>query len=280
MDYTENNERGEALIRPSQENEALGKKFRQELVISGYSARTVKMYLCYFKEFAQYLKKNVQEAERDDIVGFLAEKKEKKNASNATLALAHAALHFFYHNVLGKKIVDDVKIAKKAKKIPVVLTKEEVRSLIKATGTRRDRLIVEFLYSSGCRVSECVKLQTENMNFKERIASIRGGKGNKDRTIILSKDWLKKIKVERANTGDSRRGTGGVVNPNNPYELLLPGGTSAYRNASSEDLYGESHKDFMERLRTGRRFGETQEQLAERLKPKPVQDTGWRFGEP
>lgn len=191
MDYTENGFGGAVSL----ENEALGKKFRQELVISGYSARTVKMYLCYFNEFARYLKKNAREAERDDIVGFLAEKKEKGNASNATLALAHAALHFFYHNVLRKKIVEEVKIAKKAKKIPVVLTKEEVRNLIKATQSRRDRLIVEFLYSSGCRVSECVKLQTENMNFKERTASIRGGKGNKDRTVILSKEWLKKIRT-------------------------------------------------------------------------------------
>lgn len=196
MDYTANEKvasgDGKEL---TVENAVLGKKFRQELVISGYSARTIQMYLCYFNEFAASIKKNAEDAERDDIVGFLAKKKEQGNVSNATLALAHAALHFFYHKVLHKKIVEDIKIAKKAKRLPSVLSKEEVRDLIKTTPAKRDRLIVEFLYSSGCRVSECIKLQTENMNFKERIASIRGGKGNKDRTIILSKDWLKKIKT-------------------------------------------------------------------------------------
>lgn len=178
----------------SQGNEKWLQKFRQELLVSGYSKRTMKMYLCYFNEFTRSFNRPVAQAERQDIVAFLAEKKEKGNVSNATLALAHASLHFFFHNVLHKKIVEDIKIAKKAKKLPTVLTKEEVRELIKATKPKRNRLIVEFLYSSGCRVSECVKLKTENINFKERIASIRGGKGNKDRTIILSNQWLKKAK--------------------------------------------------------------------------------------
>ncbi len=174
-------------------NEAWGKKLRQELIVSGYSLRTIKMYLCYFNEFSRFLKKPIEQTERDDLVGFLAEKKEKGDVSNATLALVHAALQFFFHKVMRKKIVDDIKIAKKAKKLPVVLSQREVKDLIKAAPAKRDRLMVEFLYSSGCRVSECVKLKTENLNFKERIASIRGGKGNKDRIIILSKEWLKHI---------------------------------------------------------------------------------------
>jgi integrase/recombinase XerD len=177
-------------------------KMRQELIIGGYSARTTKMYLCYFDEFARHLKKPLERTERDDLVAFLAEKKEIGQVSNATLALVHASLHFFFHNVMRKKIVEDVRIAKKAKKLPVVLSREEVRALILAAAPKRDRFIVEFLYSTGCRVSECVKLRGENISFKERVASIQGGKGNKDRTIILSNEWLKHIKkyIERKKT--------------------------------------------------------------------------------
>jgi integrase/recombinase XerD len=186
MDYTANaNEDINAKWR---------KRLRQELVISGYSSRTLKMYLCYFDEFNRFFKKPLEEAEREDVVGFLAEKKEKGNASNATLALVHAALHFFFHSVMNKKIVEEIKIAKKAKKLPTVLSKDEVRALIKAAPPKRDRLILEFLYSSGCRVSEVVKFKAEDVNFKEKIAVVKGGKGNKDRTIILSQDWCKKAK--------------------------------------------------------------------------------------
>lgn len=208
MDYTENasreNAQPEATVplveKPLGWNsgQVEGKdwvqKMKQELVISGYSVRTIKMYMCYLTEFARFTKKGLESVERDDIVAFLAEKKEKGNVSNATLALVHASLHFFFHNVMRKKIVEDIKIAKKAKKLPNVLSIEEVKDLIKATPPKRNRLIVEFLYSSGCRVSECVKLKTENINFKERIASIRGGKGNKDRTIILANGWIKQVK--------------------------------------------------------------------------------------
>ena len=90
--------------------------------------------------------------------------------------------------------MDDIRSPKRAKKLPSVLTHKEVKDLIKAAGAKRDRLIVEFPYSSGCRVSECVKLKVNDLEFKERIATVRGGKGNKDRIIILSNEWLKHIK--------------------------------------------------------------------------------------
>ncbi len=196
MDYTANTSEVKDEKGSVEEigNDNWVQKLRQELIVSGYSSRTVKMYLCYFNEFDRFLKKPIEQCERDDIVAFLAEKKEKGNVSNATLALVHAALHFFFHKIMRKKIVEDIKIAKKATKLPTVLGRDEVKKLIKATPPKRDRLIVEFLYSSGCRVSECVKLKTENLDFKEKMASIRGGKGNKDRMIILSKEWLKHIK--------------------------------------------------------------------------------------
>jgi integrase/recombinase XerD len=171
------------------ENAALFERFRQELVVSGYSQRTIKMYSLYLREFLVKAGKPVQEIVREDIVAFLAQKKEAGKASNATLSLVHAALRFFFHNLLGNKLLDEIKGPKKGRKLPVVLTKDEVRALIKATSAKRNRLIVEFLYSSGCRVSEAVNLRLDNINLKEHIATVRGGKGNKDRTIILSKKW-------------------------------------------------------------------------------------------
>ena len=99
----------------SEEKEGLLKKFKHQLIISGYSAQTQKVYFYYLKIFITQCNKPIDGVERDDIISFLAERKEKENASNATLALIHAALHFFFHEVLGKKIVDDIKTPKKAK---------------------------------------------------------------------------------------------------------------------------------------------------------------------
>ncbi len=175
-------------------NEQAITRFRQELIVGGYSPRTIKMYLFYLKGFLDAIKKSPESVEREDIITFLAEKKEKNNTSNATLSLIHSALKFYFHNMLGKNILEEIKTPRKAKKLPIVLTVSEVKALILATKAKRNRLIVQFLYSSGARVSECVNIKVNDLNLKERVASIRGGKGNKDRTIILSKEWIKGIK--------------------------------------------------------------------------------------
>ncbi|MFH1256369.1 MAG: site-specific tyrosine recombinase/integron integrase [Candidatus Diapherotrites archaeon] len=170
------------------------KKFRQELLISGYSVRTQKMYVFFVEKFLASAGKPANACERDDIVSFLAQMKEKRNSSNATLALAHSALRFFFHSYLHKKIVEDVRIAKKAKKLPSILTKEDVSSLFKATKGGRNRLLLQLLYSSGLRVSEAVKMRIQDIDLKEHTARVKGGKGNKDRVVILSKQWAKDIK--------------------------------------------------------------------------------------
>lgn len=177
----------------SDENKALVESFRQELLVSGYSSKTLKMYCLYVRGFLEHLKKPALEAEKHDVVGFLATKKESQNTTNTTLALVHSALHYFYHSFLKKKILEDIKAPKREKKLPTVLSIDEVKELIKSTKAKRNRLIVEFLYSTGCRVSECIKMKVSDLDLKQRIARVRGGKGNKDRVIILSKEWIKHL---------------------------------------------------------------------------------------
>jgi len=179
----------------SPEADAAVKRLNQELVVAGYSPRTIKMYCIYLREFLGNVKKRPEEISREDIVGFLAGKKSNENVSNATLALVHSSLKFYFHNVLRRKIIEEIKVPKKAKKIPSILSKAEIVELIKASEPGRDRLIVEFLYSSGCRVSEAAKLKAEDLDLGNFVGRVRGGKGNKDRTIILSKAWCAEIKA-------------------------------------------------------------------------------------
>ena len=165
-------------------------KFRQELIISGYSPRTLKMYLMYVKSLLGAIQKTPQEITRDDLVGFLANKKEH-GTSNATLALIHAAMKFFFKKCYKSNVVDEIQIPKKSRHLPTVLTKQEMKELLKATKKGRNRLLLQFVYSSGVRVGESVEMLLENVNFKERIAKVKSGKGDKDRIIILSKNWCK-----------------------------------------------------------------------------------------
>jgi integrase/recombinase XerD len=167
----------------------LVERFRQELLVAGYSQRTIDTYSTYVDEFLDVVD-NIGGIERSDVIRFMAKKKEE-GLSNASLALVYSALKAFLHEFLGRKIMEDVKRPKKEKKLPEVLTVEEIQSLIKAAGKARDRLIIEFLYSTGCRVSECTNIKVKDLLLEEGIAIVRGGKGKKDRVVVLSKRWLK-----------------------------------------------------------------------------------------
>ncbi len=169
------------------------KKFKDELVVAGYSPRTVEMYTCYVEEFFRFYPGAPWTAKRQDVISFLA-KKQSDGTSGSTLALAFAALKFFFHSHLKRKIMDDIKRPKKGKKLPIVMTKEEVKAMIDAAPTQRDKLILELLYSSGLRVSEIINLKTRELNLENKTAMVRGGKGNKDRLVILSEGWTMEIK--------------------------------------------------------------------------------------
>lgn len=168
-------------------------RLRDELLVTGYSPRTIKMYTLYTQKFLDYIQKNPETTTKQDIVGFLAQAKGQ-NVSNATLSLMHAALTFFLAKHLGVKIIDEVSIPKKAKKLPTVLTIPELKAIFKQTRPGRNRLLLQFLYSTGCRVSESVNMKVNEIDFDSLTANVRGGKGNKDRVVILSQKWVGKAK--------------------------------------------------------------------------------------
>lgn len=167
------------------------KRFQQELSISGYSERTQEMYALYVSQFLGFMNDQKEPANmtREDIIAFMASKKEA-GVNSPTLALVHASLKYFFHQHLHHKIVEEIKIPKKAKKLPTVLTKEELNALFKVLPAGRIRLMIEFLYSTGVRVSEACHMKLEDVNFVEGTGRVVGGKGNKDRLIILSKEWI------------------------------------------------------------------------------------------
>jgi integrase/recombinase XerD len=169
------------------------KEFKQELIIAGYSEKTLEMYLIYVNNLLNKLGKKPEEINGRDLIGYLADKKEE-GRSNATLSLIHSAMRYFFKEYLKMNIIDDIKTPKKSKSLPKVLSKEEVKKLFKTTKFGRNRLMLQFMYGSGCRVSEVVKLKVDDINLKEKTAIVKGGKGNKDRLIILSKNWIKDLK--------------------------------------------------------------------------------------
>jgi len=172
------------------ENLELINKFKNELNIEGYSLKTIDIYSLYLNLFQKYISKDLKEVKSDDVVNYLSYLKVEHKVSSATINLVLSIIKHFYNDFLKKNIMIDIKLPRKRKKIPVVLTSLEIKQLLKAIKSQRNKLIVEFIFSTGVRISECVNMKIDDLDFKEYVGKVISGKGNKDRLIIISKKWV------------------------------------------------------------------------------------------
>ena len=160
-----------------------------ELKIQGKSPRTVRMYCYYNERFLEFIKKDVGQITTEDIKSYLAELMSKGN-NPSSVGLAKSALAFFYDGMLEKGIMVKIKTPKRQRHIPDVLTKEEVKKLIENAGSLRNKLLIEIMYASGLRVSECASLKVDDLSLKEKMGLLKRGKGGKDRFFILSEQLV------------------------------------------------------------------------------------------
>ena len=166
-------------------------KLRDELKIRGFSQLTVRNYCFFVDKFLKKTNKNTSDLNEDDVRSYLASLFDTK--SKNTIMLAIASLKFFYTQILGKDSFS-IKTPKKDKKLPEVLTKEEIKKLIDSADNVKSRLIISLLYSSGLRVSELVNLKLNDLNLDEKTGWVRKGKGNKDRLFTIAANLAEKLK--------------------------------------------------------------------------------------
>ncbi len=156
-----------------------------ELKLRNFSPKTVKAYLFYNEKFLGHCKKLPADVTTDDIKAYIGYMMGDKKAAPSSIILIKAALKFHYDEILKKNIVD-FKPPKTDKKLPTVLSKDEVKALISSAKTKKSKLILEMLYSSGMRLSECMNLKVADLEPAQKIGWVRHGKGGKDRMIILA----------------------------------------------------------------------------------------------
>ncbi len=160
----------------------------RELRIRGFSSKTVKAYLYYNKSLLKYNKKSPKNINIDDIKEYLYFLK-KKNLSNSTLNTAINALKFYYTQILKRKFFLNKEVfrTKKAQKLPIVLTREEIGRIFSVITNVKHKLLLGLMYSSGLRVSEVVNVKVKDFDFKNKLLRVNQAKGLKDRNTILAK---------------------------------------------------------------------------------------------
>ena len=170
------------------------KKLEVELKISKNSEYTLRNYVNFNRKFLEYIKKNPENITEDDVKLYLSEKLADSSSSTAIIFLS--ALRYAFSNILKKDITYGIKRPRKEKRIPTVLTKEEVFKLINAFSSKKSRLMISFIYACGFRVSELTNLKTKDLNFEEKIGNVRQGKGKKDRVFNIPEFLLEDLKEQ------------------------------------------------------------------------------------
>ena len=169
------------------------KKLEIELKLRGFSQYTIRNYVYYNKKFIDFIQKTPENVSEDDLKLYLSHLISDLHQKPSTLILKLSALKFLYKELLKKNIFVDIKYPKQEKKIPEALAKEEIFKIIQATKNPKHRLLIEFMYGSGLRVSECVAFKISDLNLAEKTGKVISGKGKKQRFIILSTNFIKNL---------------------------------------------------------------------------------------
>ena len=162
-------------------------RVRERIRYKHYSLRTEESYVQWIRRFIMFHdKRHPSEMGAPEVEAFLTSLAVEGNVAASTQNQARSALLFLYKEVLGSALpwLDNVEQAKKPRRLPVVLTEDEVRSVL-ALLDGVAWLAAALLYGAGLRLMECMRLRVQDIDFKRREILVRDGKGFKDRVTML-----------------------------------------------------------------------------------------------
>jgi site-specific recombinase XerD len=162
--------------------------------LKNLSANSQRAYLAAVTGLAKHYQQSPTQITDQMIEDYLLYlKNDKGNAPNSCGSVL-TGLRFFYKNVAKKQISVDYSIRKKPRKLPTVLTMEQVWKVICAPDNLKHRLILMSTYSAGLRASEAIGLKPEHIDSQRMLIKVEDGKGKKDRYTLLSKILLEQLR--------------------------------------------------------------------------------------
>lgn len=173
----------------------LKQRMLDDLRIRNYAATTVDYYVRSVAEFAKHFNKPPDQLGPEEIRLWQLHLLKERKVKLPTYIQAVCGLRFFCRHTLNSKIdIERIPLPRYENKLPVILSKEEVKALLEAPKRLGDRAMLAAMYGAGLRVSEVTNLKVADIDGKRKVIQVRGGKGNKDRQVMLS-DPLREVLV-------------------------------------------------------------------------------------
>jgi len=166
----------------------------EELQRRNFSQHTIRYYIHTVEDFARHFNRAPDRLGLRHIREYQAQLFQKRELSPGTVANRLAALRFFYIKTLKKAwSVAETPYPKKSHRLPAILSQEEVARLIDAADTPFHRTVLITLYATGLRCAELTQLKASDVDSKRMVIHVQGGKGRKDRDVMLSPKLLHEL---------------------------------------------------------------------------------------
>jgi len=171
---------------------ALRKRMLEDLQRRNYNPDTIRGYVLAVEQFANHFDKSPELMGVEEVGQFQLHLLREKKLALGTIALRMGALRFLYKKTLKRRDLDfdDLPLLKTPKKLPVVLSPEEVTRLIEAAPNLLYRTILMLLYATGLRRAEAAHLKVSDIDSSLMLIHVRQGKGSRDRELPLTQKVL------------------------------------------------------------------------------------------
>jgi integrase/recombinase XerD len=174
---------------------ALRQKMIEDMQLRGFAERTQEAYLSAVRQLAKHYRKPPDQIDEEELRQYFLFLKNEKHAARNTCTIALCGIKFFFERTLGRewKTFDFLR-PQKEKKLPVVLSVEEVSRILKCVRLYHYRVCLTTIYACGLRLLEGTRLQVSDIDGQRKMLHIRQAKGNKDRYVPLPQTCLNMLR--------------------------------------------------------------------------------------
>lgn len=174
----------------------LQEQMKRDMELRNFSIRTIKSYLWWMRDFAMHYGRSPEKLGDEEVRNYLHFLLKERDASQASLSQAYSALKFFYERTLGREWNEKrIPRSLREKKLPVVLSLEEVQKAFSAIRNLKHRTILMTIYSGGLRIGEALRLKVGDVDSQRMMIRVRQGKGHKDRYTLLGEKTLNMLRI-------------------------------------------------------------------------------------
>jgi integrase/recombinase XerD len=172
------------------------KRMTENMQLFGFSQRTQETYSYRVEKLIEYFNKPPDKISDEELREYFLYLQNTKKYSRATMTIALCGIKFFYEKTLNKKFeVLNIVRPKRGSKLPVVLSRDEVRKILKNIHVLRHRVCLTLIYSCGLRLKEGVGLKVNQIDSKRMLIHVREAKGNRDRYVPLPESTLELLRL-------------------------------------------------------------------------------------